>query len=82
VNSKKTLMTWRMRRRPESGDLDWHMPDPFETVEVHMLRQIQAGRNRDMQLALKLMHHLLGVRVAVHLYHLDRDAREGEDLVS
>jgi hypothetical protein len=82
VSSKKTLMTWRMWRKLESGDLDWHMLDPFETVEVHMLRQIQAGRNKDMQLALKLMHRPLGVRVAVHLYHLDRDAQGGEDLVS
>jgi hypothetical protein len=54
----------------------------FETVEVHMLHQIQAGRNKDMQLALKPMHRPLGVRVAARLYHLDRGAREGEDLVS
>lgn len=47
-----------------------------------MLRQIQAERNKDMQLALKPMHRPLEVRVVAHLYHLYRDAREDEDLVS
>jgi threonyl-tRNA synthetase len=58
------------------------MLDPFETVEVHMLRQIRAERNKDMQLALKPMHRPLGVRVVAHLDHSYRDALEDEDLVS
>ena len=47
-----------------------------------MLRQIQAERNKGMQLALKPMHRPHGARVVAHLYHLYRDAREDEDLVS
>jgi hypothetical protein len=57
------------------------MLDPSETVEAHMLRQIQAERNKDMQLALKPMRHLLGPRVEAHLDHSDRDARADEDQV-